>query len=85
MVRVELSVDINRPPSEVFAYLTDATHLPEWQSSALEARWEGEKGRGGRVKEVRKFLGRCELRPVLEAVADDEKRRPRVRAAELPE
>ena len=58
MVRFEFSVDINRPPSEVFAYLTDPAHLPEWQSSALEAHWEGEKGVGGRIKEVRKFLGR---------------------------
>lgn len=58
MVRIEFSIDIDRPPSEVFAYLTEPANLPEWQSSALEARWEGEKARGGRVKEVRKFLGR---------------------------
>jgi uncharacterized protein YndB with AHSA1/START domain len=58
MIRFEFSVDIARTPSDVFAYLTDPTNLPEWQSSAIEARWEGEKARGGRVKEVRKFLGR---------------------------
>ena len=58
MVRIDLSIDIDRPPSEVFAYLTDAESLPQWQSSAVEAQWEGEKTRGARVKEVRKFLGR---------------------------
>ncbi len=58
MVRIEFSIDIDRPPSEVFAYLTDAERLPEWQSGAVEARWEGEKARGAHLKEVRKFLGR---------------------------
>lgn len=58
MVRIEFSIDVDRPPSEVFAYLTDAESLPEWQSSAVEAHWEGEKTSGARVKEVRKFLGR---------------------------
>src|SRR5919201_726285 len=58
MIRFEFSVDIARPPSDVFAYLTDPTNLPEWQSSAIEAHWEGEKAPGAHVKEVRKFLGR---------------------------
>ena len=58
MVRIEFSIDVDRPPSEVFEYLTDAASLPEWQSSAVEAHWEGEKARGARVREVRKFLGR---------------------------
>jgi uncharacterized protein YndB with AHSA1/START domain len=58
MVKVEVVVEIQRPPAEVFAYLTDPAQLPQWQSSAIEAHWEGEKARGSRVKEVRKFLGR---------------------------
>lgn len=58
MIRIELSIDVDRSPSEVFAYLTDAERLPQWQSSAVEAHWEGEKTPGARVKEVRKFLGR---------------------------
>lgn len=58
MVRIEFSVDVNRPPSEVFAYITDADRLPEWQSGAVEAQWQGEKARGARIREVRKFLGR---------------------------
>jgi uncharacterized protein YndB with AHSA1/START domain len=58
VIRIEFSIDVDRPPSEVFAYLTDAENLPQWQSSAVEAHWEGEKKRGARVKEARKFLGR---------------------------
>ena len=58
MVRIEFSVDVHRPPSEVFAYITDADRLPEWQSGAVEAQWQGEKARGARIREVRKFLGR---------------------------
>jgi uncharacterized protein YndB with AHSA1/START domain len=58
VVRIEFSIDVDRPPSDVFAYLTDAESLPQWQSSAVEAHWEGEKARGAHVKEVRKFLGR---------------------------
>ena len=58
MIQFEFSVDVNRPPSEVFAYITDADRLPEWQSSAVEAQWQGEKAQGGRIREVRKFLGR---------------------------
>jgi uncharacterized protein YndB with AHSA1/START domain len=58
VIRIEFSIDVDRPPTEVFAYLTDAASLPEWQSSAVEAHWEGEKTAGAHVREVRKFLGR---------------------------
>ena len=58
MIRIEFSIDVDRPPADVFAYLTDAESLPQWQSSAVEAHWEGERTRGAHVKEVRKFLGR---------------------------
>jgi uncharacterized protein YndB with AHSA1/START domain len=58
MVRLEFTITINRPPSEVFAYLTDPQHLPEWQSSALEAKADRPMGVGTRIMDVRKFLGR---------------------------
>jgi uncharacterized protein YndB with AHSA1/START domain len=58
MVRIDFSIDIDRRPAEVFDYLTDPARVPEWQASALEARWEGEKAPGARVKEIRRFLGR---------------------------
>ena len=60
MIRVEHTVTIDRPPTEVFAYVSDASKLPEWQSTALEARWEtaGPIAVGSRAVEIRKFLGR---------------------------
>jgi uncharacterized protein YndB with AHSA1/START domain len=58
MIRVEHSLVVNRTPEEVFAYATDPSKLPEWQSTALEARSEGPMQQGTRVTEVRKFLGR---------------------------
>jgi uncharacterized protein YndB with AHSA1/START domain len=58
VVRVEHSLVIERPPAEVFAYTTDPANLPEWQSTALEARSEGPVQEGAHMTEVRKFLGR---------------------------
>jgi uncharacterized membrane protein len=58
VVRVEHSIVIERPPAEVFAYTTDPGKLPEWQSTALEARSEGPIQQGAHLTEVRKFLGR---------------------------
>jgi len=57
-MKIDFTIDIDRPPADVFAYLTDAANLPVWQSSALESHWEGEKAAGARIKERRTFLGR---------------------------
>ncbi|MFJ6792841.1 SRPBCC family protein [Streptomyces sp. NPDC091268] len=37
MSTISNSIDIDRRPEEVFAYITDPTHLPEWQDSAVSA------------------------------------------------
>ncbi|WP_079406656.1 SRPBCC family protein [Streptomyces sp. 3211] len=37
MPAMRKSIDIDRRPEEVYAYLTDPTHLPEWQASAVSA------------------------------------------------
>ena len=58
MIRVEASVEIDRPPDEVFAYATDPGHVQDWQSSALEASVDGQLQAGATGREVRKFLGR---------------------------
>ena len=57
-MRMEHTVVIQRPPSEVFAYLTDVAKLPEWQTSASEASVDGEMRLGAQVHEVRSLLGR---------------------------
>ena len=60
MVKIEASVDIDRPIDEVFAYVTDPAKTPEWSSMALECSLEGDGriGVGSRIRTVGKFLGR---------------------------
>ncbi|MCY0936244.1 SRPBCC family protein [Streptomyces sp. H34-S4] len=42
MSAISKSIDIDRRPEDVFDYVTDPTHLPEWQDSALSAVPMGE-------------------------------------------
>ena len=85
MIRVEHSVTIDRPPSEVFAYVCDAEKLSEWQSTALEARWElpGPIAVGSRAVEVRKFLGR-RMESTMEVTAFEEDRELSFRVLDGP-
>jgi uncharacterized protein YndB with AHSA1/START domain len=59
-MRVEESVEINRPPEEVFDYVANPENLPEWSNLVLEVRKETERQlqRGDRFTTVAKFLGR---------------------------
>jgi uncharacterized protein YndB with AHSA1/START domain len=41
MAPIVSSVEIARPPEEVFRYVTDASRVPEWQESAVDAHPEG--------------------------------------------
>jgi carbon monoxide dehydrogenase subunit G len=55
---MEHTVRIDRPPADVFRYLTEVERAPEWQSSAVEVSAEGEISEGTRIREIRNFLGR---------------------------
>jgi uncharacterized protein YndB with AHSA1/START domain len=57
LVKVEHTVEIERPADEVFAWLTDLARLPEWQASVIESRAEGPLGEGARIHERRRLLG----------------------------
>ena len=59
-MRYELAVEIARPPAEVWAYLADPTHLPQWQADVEEVRDApgGPLGLGATFTEVRSFLGK---------------------------
>lgn len=46
MKQIVSSIDIARPPDEVFAYVTDPARLSEWQESVVSSRTEG-AGRPG--------------------------------------
>jgi uncharacterized protein YndB with AHSA1/START domain len=57
-VRFEAQIDIDRPPEDVFAALTDIGRLPEWQRSVVSAEMEGQPGVGARLRETRRLMGR---------------------------
>src|SRR5919197_4813183 len=60
MPRVEEEIVIDRPPEEVFAYVTTPENDLEWTSIAVERRREGDGpiDVGSRIRAVDKFLGR---------------------------
>lgn len=66
-MHAELTIEIARPPEEVFAYLTDVSNLPAWQSGVHSAEivGGGEPRAGARIAESRRLLGR-ELNTTLE-------------------
>ena len=59
-MRVEESVEINRPVEEVFSYVSTLENLPEWAGPALEVRKDtpGTPKEGDTFTSVAKFLGR---------------------------
>jgi uncharacterized protein YndB with AHSA1/START domain len=59
-IREELSVVINRPIEEVFAFATEPENEPLWQSTSLETEQtsEGSVGVGTTFRNTSKFLGR---------------------------
>ncbi len=71
-MRYELAVEIARPPAEVYAYLADPTHLPDWQEDVEEVRDApgGPLQVGATFTEVRSFLGKRAV-STLEATAAD--------------
>ena len=79
MIRIELTVEIARPPEDVFELLSDIDRLSEWQTSAVEAHTDGPLAEGSRVREKRRLLGR-ELDTELEVVAYEPPRKLTLRS-----
>ena len=77
-MRAELTIEIERPPEDVFAYLTDVSNLPSWQSGVKSAT-----RRNGRIEESRSLLGR-EVHTTLEIVDEDDPRLFTLRALDSP-
>ena len=68
MIRIELSIEIDRPAEVVFDRLTDLDGLPDWQASSISSQADGPLAEGTRIRERRKVMGR-ELENELEVVA----------------
>jgi uncharacterized protein YndB with AHSA1/START domain len=49
MIRVEESVEINRPVEEVFSYATNPQNFPEWVATVIEVRQDA-PGAGGPLR-----------------------------------
>ena len=60
MIKVELSVVINRPVADVFDFATNPANNAKWQEGLVESRLvsSGPIGVGAQITDVRKFLGR---------------------------
>ncbi len=37
-MRIEESIEINRPVENVFAYVSDVNHLPQWAGTTIEVK-----------------------------------------------
>ena len=57
MPPIVLTIEIARPPDEVFAYVTDPSRFPEWQEDAIKGG--GPPGVGSRFTTTRR-IGRAE-------------------------
>ncbi len=59
-MKVQIDIDIERPADEVFAYLSDFSHNPEWQQGMVSAEWTSPApyGVGSTYRQLARFLGR---------------------------
>jgi uncharacterized protein YndB with AHSA1/START domain len=76
MKRVERRARIGAPPEELFAYLADLAHLPEWQSGIVSAEITspGEIREGSTARVVRELMGQ-RIEAPLRVTAYDPPRR----------
>jgi len=67
-MEIARTLQLERPPAEVFAYLQDFTTTEEWDPGTVRTtRLEGDGGVGTRYRNVSRFLGReTELEYVVE-------------------
>ena len=81
-MRIEHTVEIERPVAEVFAYLTDVERLPDWQESCVEAKRETHEPIvvGSTWREVRSAAGR-RIESTCEVVAHEPERRFDIRSS----
>ncbi|MFE0135814.1 SRPBCC family protein [Streptomyces sp. NPDC059037] len=69
MSTIKESIDISRSPEEVFSYVTDPTHLPDWQESAVSVRLLGDAPitAGSKVAVTRR-MGRREMVTTMQVI-----------------
>ncbi len=85
MAPILASVEISRRPEDVFAYITDPSHLPEWQESVVRVKTDDSApaGSGSRAVITRR-VGRREMDMTAEIADLDPPRSWRVRGVDGP-
>ena len=68
MIDFTIDTQIERPPADVFGYVSDPSKLASWQTNTVSAVQEGEGpvGVGTRLREVHRAPGGKELESVVE-------------------
>jgi uncharacterized protein YndB with AHSA1/START domain len=85
MPPIQNTIEIDRPPEEVYAYVTDPTRFPEWQDDVVRVRVEGDRppGVGSRFTTTRR-IGRVEQTTVQEIAERTPPRRWSCRGVDGP-
>jgi uncharacterized protein YndB with AHSA1/START domain len=85
MTSIAATIEIGRPPEDVFAYVTDPSHLPEWQGGVVRAERldEGPVVVGTRAVVTRR-IGRREQSMTIEIAELDPPRTFAVRSLDGP-
>jgi uncharacterized protein YndB with AHSA1/START domain len=68
MIEFVIERNINRPPSAVFAYVTDATKLGTWQTNTVSAVPDRPIALGTKIREVHRAPGGREIESIVEVV-----------------
>jgi uncharacterized protein YndB with AHSA1/START domain len=86
MLRIEISVMINRPVHEVWDFITDLRNSPRWTRSGSEVRQtsEGALGVGATLESRRRVLGRFEIKSQTILVTEYEPNRAFSYTAKIP-
>jgi len=81
--RYERSIEIARPPADVFDFLTDLDNLRRWQPTVREVEWDAPLAEGAAFDETRELLGR-RVRSRLEVTALEPGREFSIRVVDGP-
>ncbi len=58
MAELTVTTLIDRPPQEVFDYMSDVTNFPQWQTDTVTAEWlsDGPIGVGSKASSVARMM-----------------------------
>jgi uncharacterized protein YndB with AHSA1/START domain len=84
MTTIVASVEISRTPEDVFAYVTDPSHLPEWQASVVSVKHDDAPVHVGTKAVVTRKAGPSEMASTAEVAELEAPRRWSVRGVDGP-